>query len=89
LLFGREPDLGKLAQRFKDRGKPVWYDWTEIPPTEEWPQGGYLAAKRDMSGSTMRRVNRHSAKAKRARLPHDSGSIFRLAPVYSASKIRR
>ena len=35
----------ELAQKFKDCGKKVWREWTDIPPTKEWPKGGFLASK--------------------------------------------
>jgi len=45
LLLGEEPELGEFARRFRDRGKMVWREWTDIPPTKEWPQGGFLSQK--------------------------------------------
>jgi hypothetical protein len=42
LLLGEEPELGEFARRFRERGKMVWREWTDIPPTKEWPRGGYL-----------------------------------------------
>lgn len=44
LLLGEEPELGEFARLFRNRGKMVWREWTDIPPTKEWPKGGYLAS---------------------------------------------
>lgn len=46
LLLGEEPELGEFARLFRDRGKMVWREWTDVPPSKEWPKGGYLASLR-------------------------------------------
>jgi hypothetical protein len=33
LLLGDEPELGDFERRFRDRGKMVWREWTDIPPS--------------------------------------------------------
>lgn len=47
LLLGEEPELGEFARQFRNRGKMVWREWTDIPPTKAWPNGGYLASLRN------------------------------------------
>jgi hypothetical protein len=44
LALGDEPELQEIARLFRDAGKIVWREWTDIPPTREWPNGGYLAS---------------------------------------------
>jgi hypothetical protein len=45
LLLGEEPELTEIAQHLRDQGKMVWREWTDIPPTKEWPRGGFLSSK--------------------------------------------
>lgn len=33
LLLGEAPEFAAFAGAFRDRGKMIWRDWTDIPPT--------------------------------------------------------
>jgi hypothetical protein len=45
LLLGEEPELVDFARQFRERGKMIWREWTDIPPAKEWPHGGFLTSK--------------------------------------------
>jgi hypothetical protein len=58
LLLGEEPELAEFARQFRERGKMVWREWTDISPTKEWPHGGFLASSINLADRAETRPER-------------------------------